>query len=230
MPSAAHAPSPLDACTRLFDELDAENLGGDIVELVTAAGDDASFWTLIRHLDGTYRMFPRHAARPRRGVLIQRRMTDIPAPYREALTAGVPLPRDGSLFGWIADGEITAAIAIRSWQHLDEPTSIVSLRTDAPESQWPPCWSLFGKWFWDGYHAKRIVNLAPVLARTTGQVFFSSHWHEGVIAVSSPIVMGVTVPAGVYAYHQLVRSGIAMPSLKEVIADDDKIDLGPEFR
>lgn len=231
MPSAAHSPSPADACARLFRELDAEDLGGDCIVLIAPGGDAAGFWTLARRPDGAYRMLPWHATGPGDHVLITPGDNDLPAPHRDALAAAVPLPRDGSCFGWVTGGEVTAVITVHSKQQPDAPAFVVYLRAGTPESLWPPPWPLFGEWFWDGYRSKRIINLAPILARTTRTAFFSARRHDGVIAVRSPLTAGsVMIPAGVYAYHRLVRSGSTMPELKDVLADPDKIDLGPRFR
>lgn len=145
---------------------------------------------------------------------------------------------NGALYGWVHGGEITALIGIRT---DDDPRPCFSVmpRAGVPEDYWPPFTGepLFGAWFWDYRDTGRIVDLGPVIGGTVGTVFWSVQ-HEiiesatGVMAVRYPLAVpgDLVLPAGVYVYHRALSGGADIPELRDVLADRERIDLGPRFR
>jgi hypothetical protein len=150
--------SPLDACNRLFSgyPLAVEHAGAAFMVLIVPAGDVPRFYTLVRLRDGSCRL---RLWRSRDGIMISPGTAALPAGYEDVLGSGVPLPRHGSMFGWVAGGEVTALICVNTRDAndaLEFPVFAVAPRAGTPESQWPPCYPLFGAWFWAGQRGGRI--------------------------------------------------------------------------
>ena len=75
-----------------------------------------------------------------------------------ALTSGVPLPQDGSLFGWTHGGAVTALVAVYTQYTPTSPVPVWTIMPLAgvPEPQWPPFTDerLFGPWFWEHFRIR----------------------------------------------------------------------------
>ena len=149
-------------------------------------------------------------------------------PAGDATFNGVPFPKDGSMFGWVHDGTVTAVVCFYT-----NPELIISVLPLAglPETGWPPIRD-FGGWFWDAYRAGRIVDLAPLVAgaqHTAYWVDTAEVIGSGCIAIASDLASpdGWILPRGRYVYYQ---HRDAAPSLDDLLADPGKTDLAPRFR
>ena len=95
------------------------------------------------------------------------------------VTRGVPLPRHGSIFGWMGRDAITALVVIYTEYEPDRPTPrwTVMPLAGIPESQWPPFTDrrLFGYWFWEQYRTRRIVSLDRLIAETPEHGLLGEH-------------------------------------------------------
>ena len=87
----------------------------------------------------------------------------VPDALANVLTCSVPIPRDGSLFGWIHGDVVTALVIV----YADEsespvPSWAIMPLADAPEWQWPPFTDerFFGSWFWKHYGLVKSSALA----------------------------------------------------------------------
>ena len=81
-----------------------------------------------------------------------------------ALTHGVPIPRDGSLFGWLHGWcryRACRRLCPANPEDLVPSWAIMCCSRGAPEWQWPPSREerLFGSWFWKSYRAGEVVCL-----------------------------------------------------------------------
>lgn len=155
----------------------------------------------------------------------------------EILTQGVPLPRDGSFFGWKTGEMITATMIIYTQYGPGTPVPgwTVAPLEDVPDSSWPPFTSetLAESSFWDHYRAGNIVDLGPLVAATPGAVF----WAQPAILtypcctvardITSPD--GWVLPQGCYVWWQSLRDGETAPPL-DVLLAGDVTDLSPRFR
>ena len=150
-------------------------------------------------------------------------------PAGEVTFNGVPFPEDGSMFGWVHDGTVTAVVCLYT-----DPEPIISVMPLAglPETGWPPICD-FGGWFWDAYQAGRIVDLAPLIAGT----HHTAYWVDtteaigsGCVAVVGDLVSpdGWTLPRGVYAYYRVLRDHRALAD--DLLGAPGKVDLAPRFR
>lgn len=154
------------------------------------------------------------------------------------------MPRDGSMFGAVRNGIITALIPIYTKgppAGRPLPNFSVMLLAGAPRSEWPSFAreELFGDWFRKGLNAGEIVNVAPGLSETQGFVFWSEAaglpGYGALAAVERDLIpedgdcWDWTLREGVYAYRPALESGKSLPSLAEVLADPGKVDIGPRL-
>jgi hypothetical protein len=157
----------------------------------------------------------------------------------KAVTKGVPLPRNGSLFGWTDGNAVTALLAIHTeYTPASPPPSWqVMPLVGIPEAKWPPFTGdrFFGQWFWEDSRAGRIVLLADFIARKPGTVY----WVDAKMILGSAccavthdvgIPGGFTLRRGRYVYYKALRADKPVPPLEVLLADTAKIDLAPLFR
>ena len=155
------------------------------------------------------------------------------------VTCGVPIPRDGSLFGWRYGDAVTALVPVytTSTPASPDPFCAVMPRAGIPEVQWPPFTeeNLPGPWFWEYYAARRIISVGGLIAETPATVFWANT--KATLGTNCCLVAhdvesgaGYTLRRGIYVYYKALRAGTRVPSLTVLLADSDKIDLGPRFR
>lgn len=164
--------------------------------------------------------------------------TAVPDIFAKAVTRGVPIPQDGSLFGWMSDDAITALVTFYSEYTpvCPEPSWSVMPLASISETQWPPFTSdrLLGHWFWEHQRAGSVVSLGDLIARTPGVVFWA--YTEAIFESGCCIVMrditgpeGYTLRRGCYMYDQVLRRREPVPQLDMLFNDYDKIDLACRF-
>jgi hypothetical protein len=235
-----------EACRELFAHYPLAVLDGDAdgstraMLLAVSERDDVQYFVLSHD----------HRRGEESYSLRQRRATDtvhieadggaiVPDVVVNAVTHGVPIPRDGSLFGWRRRDVVTALVPVytTSTPEFPEPLWIVMPRTDVPEAQWPAFTSerFFGHWFWDHYWAGRIISLGDLIARRPDTVFWTDTkaiLGSACCTVANDIASseGYMLRRGIYACYKALRVGKAVPSLTALLADADKTDLAPRFR
>jgi hypothetical protein len=163
----------------------------------------------------------------------------IPDRVRKAVRHGVPIPRDGSLFGWGDTDAITALVAFEAVYSpaTPSPTWTVMPRAGIPEAGWPPFTRepMFGRWFWEHYRAGNVVSLSGPVAATPDTVFWvntTAILGSDCCAVGCDIAVSRdrTLSRGCYAYYEVWQAGQAAPSLSALLEDASKIDLAPRFQ
>ena len=208
--------------------------------LIVRDGDDAGFFTLVRDdSEGTpfYSLVPWRPDGPR--VYIEADGSAVSATTAIALHHGIPFPRHGSLFGWLAGNEVTALLAVYTKYSPEnpEPSWAVMPRADVPARTWPPFTDeeLFGSWFWEPYRARAMVSLAGLIAASPGTAFWVNS--EAALGfdccvVSSDITNDgrYTLPRGCYLYYEALRQGVAVPPPETLLAGMAKADLAPRLR
>lgn len=154
----------------------------------------------------------------------------------DVLAHAIPVPADGSLFGWKQADAVTALIPFWSLysDETPEPCWAVMPAADLPESRWPPFAAapLLGRWFWDHYQAGNIVDLVGVVASAPGAVFWADlPGSPACCAVARDVTSpdGWVLPRGLYAYWESLRDGVRVPHLDALLADPAKTDLAPWF-
>ena len=159
-----------------------------------------------------------------------------------AVTASMPVPRDGALLGWVTDSQVTVLLAVhgRPPEAWDAPAPV-------PEIQVLPMagtidllhWPSFtvsplgdGR-LWEYVERGRIVDLAPLIARSAGRAFWvpsADRWsarHEiGCVVVTGNLpAEEYWLPAGVYMDHWTLREGIQAPPVGHLLALPGIVDL-----
>ncbi len=163
---------------------------------------------------------------------------DIPDAAANAVTQGVPIPRDGSLFGWPQGGAITALVVVYTeyTQATPEPSWAVMPLAGIPEAQWPPFTGdpLFGHWAWEGDPAGSVVSIDEFVAANPDVVFWVDT--KAILGSDCCVVArdltgpeGHTLRRGRYVYYQALKASKPVPSLGALLADPGKMDLAPRF-
>jgi hypothetical protein len=163
--------------------------------------------------------------------------TRVSAMIENALTYGVPIPRDGSLFGWTYHDAVAALVVV----YADESETLVPSWTvmplaGSPEWQWPPFTdeSFFGDWFWKHYWSGDLVCLGGLVSGNPDTVFWvdtKATLGSDCCAVARDIrsSTGHTLLHGCYVYFQALRAGELVPSLKALLTDVGKVDLALRY-
>jgi hypothetical protein len=211
-----------------------------LMVLMVANGDGADYFMLVRDRDEGETFYSIGPWRPDSPLMdIVADGGDVPRAMATALNDGVPLPCDGSLFGWLAGNAVRALIAIYGeyTPESPEPSWAVMPRADVPAQSWPPFTGerLFGSWFWEHYRAGTIVPLADLVAASTASVFWVSTeatlgWDCCVISRDIKSDAGYVLPRGCYLYHEALRRGVDVPPPEKLLAGPDKTDLAPRLR
>ena len=155
-----------------------------------------------------------------------------------AVTRGIPIPRDGSFFGWARGNVIAALIVIyvECSPAYPEPGWAVMPLAGTPEEEWPPFTGgpLSGHWSWEECRAGSVISLDSLIAGTPETVC----WVDTKAILGSDccaVARDIRIPPGhllrrgCYVYYQALQAGMPAPSLEVLLADPGKIDLAPRF-
>jgi len=238
--------SLVDACYVLF----ARYLPA--VRTTTASGSIRSMLLMLADGDGATIFVLTHDRRDGRSLyLLRQRGTRetveieadpdaaVPDVAVNVVTRGVPIPRDGSLFGWRHNEAVAALVPVytRSTPTSPDPFFAVMPRAGVPEVQWPPFTEerLPGPWFWELYWARRIISLSDLIAETPATVFWANTKASlgtncCVVAQDIESGEGYTLQRGIYVYYKALQACAPVPSLTVLLSDSDKVDLAPPFR
>ena len=156
----------------------------------------------------------------------------------EVLTNGIPVPRHGSLFGWVSGATITALIASYTRYTPQSPTPSWTYMPwiDGSREQRPQFGvrKLLGRWFWEYLRCGTIRDMQSVIAPTPDTVF----WVDTVALLGSGSCVvardvrttdGLTLPKGRYVYYRTTLSGTTVPSLDTLLWDSNRTDLAQGF-
>ena len=167
----------------------------------------------------------------------------------QAVTASMPVPRDGALLGWVTDSQVTVLLAVhgRPPEAWDAPAPVPEIQVLPMAGtidllHWPPFTvsPLGDGRLWEYVERGRIVDLAPLVARSAGRAFWvpsADRWsarHEiGCVVVTGNLpAEEYWLPAGVYMDHWTLREGIQAPPAGHLLALPGVVDLarrlGPE--
>lgn len=208
--------------------------------LMLPDGDDARFFVLSRQQDESGLSYSLWSWPAGDVVNIDAEgSAAVPGQGVNALTRGVPIPRNGSLLGWTHGGDVTALIAIyaRYTPAHPEPGWAVMPRAGTPEALWPSFTGrpLFGHWSWEQYRAGGLVFLDRLIAAIPETVY----WVDTTAMLGSNccvVARDLTDPSGYilrrgrYVDYEVLRADKAVPPLGALLAGPDKTDLAPRFR
>jgi len=240
------ARSAYDLCAELFAAyplaVHCADWTGTLHSMVLTVRDgaNADFFTLARDdREGRlfYSLVPWRPDGPR--VYIEAGGVAVPGAAATALSQGIPLPRHGSLFGWLAGNEVTALVAVYTKYSPDhpEPSWAVMPRAGVAARKWPPFTDeeLFGSWFWEHCRAGTMVSLAVLIAVNPGTAFWVNSeaalgWDCCVVSRDIASDGGYALPRGCYLYYEALRQGVAVPPPETLLTRMGKADLAPRLR
>jgi hypothetical protein len=211
------------------------------IVLMLQDGDDVTFFVLARDHSAGHSSYTLRPWLSRETVRINADTGyGVPGRFSDVISGGVPIPPDGSLFGWRETLEadvITALIAIFAEYTPggQEPCWSVMPLAEAPVAQWPPFTRehLFGPWFWDYYRAGNLVSLDDLIATNPGAVFWAdteATLGSGCCVVAGDVEgRGFTLPRGRFVHHSVLDSATLVPSLDVLLAGSGTTDLSSRF-
>ena len=238
------ASSIADACHALFARylpaISAATPSGSIRSMLLSDGDGARVFVLTHDRRNGRSLYSLRQRGTRETMDIEADGdAAVPDVAVNAVTRGVPIPRDGSLFGWRYGNAVTALVPVytTSTPTSPDPFCAVMPRAGIPEVQWPPFTEehLPGPWFWEHYWARRIISVSGLIAETPATVFWANTkatLGTNCFLVAHDVESGedYTLRRGIYVYYKALRAGTPVPSLTVLLADSGTIDLAPQFR
>jgi len=134
------------ACRYLFNEYPLAVSGVDHIPamhtmvLMLGDGDQVRFFVLMRIRSRSRTDYTLSPWRATGAVEIAADGGEVPELVANVVEQGIPVPRDGSLFGWAYQEIVTALIVIYASYRPDSPVPVWSVMplVGTPESQWPP--------------------------------------------------------------------------------------------
>jgi hypothetical protein len=137
------------ACVQLFERYPlavtphAAGTGYRSLVLLSRAGGPPSFFVLTQASDDLFVIRSWHRGG---GVNQQIRPGEpVPVIVRQAVTGGIPVPRDGTLLGWVTGRQVTVMMAVHSRQPetWDDPVPVPEIRVlplagTCEPLHWPP--------------------------------------------------------------------------------------------
>jgi hypothetical protein len=211
------------------------------IVLTLCDGADARYFTLARYEVADGHSYVLSPWRSDHGVTIRTDSHDVADLAVAAVMRGVPMPRDGSMFGWTCGGTVAALVLVHTSYTPQSPVptwSAMSL-ADGFETQWPPFIgeSSFGPWFWDHYRAGKLISIGGLVAANPGCVFWVDAY--ATIGTSCCVVTndleasgGPILGRGRYVDSRALMSGQLpehqVPSMAELLAGN-RTDLAPLF-
>jgi hypothetical protein len=144
--------------------------------VLLAPGEKEEFFLLCQDgdADSPFTLFPWRA----QGMtLIRPDGGDLQDPCRHVLSDGVPIPRHGSLFGWVSGVSVTALISAytKYTPRSPVPSWAVLPWADGTRDQWPPFTfeKLLGRWFWEYVRSGTVRDMESVIAASPDTVFWT---------------------------------------------------------
>jgi hypothetical protein len=205
--------------------------------LMTRAAGISRFYVLIMEWDDLFVL--RHWNR-RDGARVEiGRDEHVPADVRQVIEAGVPVPRDGALLGWVAGHQVQAVLA--GYGRLPEPWDdasavpgvLVMPHAGSQPAEWPPLAAgpLNDGRLWEYVARGQLTDLAPLVSRQAGRVFLvpGGDGRDGratrVVVTERMSDDGFWLPAGVYADHLTLREGTPVLTARQLLALPGVVDL-----
>jgi hypothetical protein len=234
------------ACLRLFRSYPmavrrhyAEHRFGSMVLMSRDAGT-SRFFVLIMEWDDLFVL--RHWDR-RDGPRVEIGPHEaVPDEVRRVIEAGVPVPREGALLGWVSGYQVQAVLAAygrlpEPWDDVSaDPGVLVMPLVASRPAEWPPLAvsPLDDGSLWAHLERGRLVDIGPLVTRRPGCVFLV----PGGDGATGPRRAGARVvvterlstdefwlPAGVYADHWTLREGMPVMTARQLLALPGVVDL-----
>lgn len=234
------------ACRRLFRGYPlavrrhyAEFRYGSMV-LVCRAGGTPRFSVLIMERDDLFVLRPWDRRDwPRVEI---RRGEPVPAGARGLIESSVPVPRDGTLLGWVEQRQVQAILAAygRLPEPWDDPSGVPGITVlplacsdparRPPQAQGlPPAGPLDERRLWKHAALGQLADLSALIGRTAGLALWipdALGRHRACVIVTERLGSAECwLPAGVYAHQAALREGTPVPAPGQLLALPGVTDL-----
>ena len=234
------------ACVQLFERYPlavtphAADTGYRSLVLLSRAGGPPSFFVLTQASDDLFVIRSWHRGG---GVNQQIRPGEpVPVIVRQVVTGGIPVPRDGTLLGWVTGRQVTVMLATHSRQPetWDDPVPVPEIRVlpmagTCEPLHWPPFTAgpLDDGRLWEYLERGQIVDVGPLLTGSAGSAFWvpsadrrSARHEDGCIVVIGNLpAQEYWLAAGVYTDHWMLREGIMPLPAGRLLAQPGVVDL-----
>jgi hypothetical protein len=234
------------ACVQLFERYPlavtphAADTGYRSLVLLSRAGGPPSFFVLTQASDDLFVIRSWHRGG---GVNQQIRPGEpVPVVVRQVVTGGIPVPRDGTLLGWVTGRQVTVMLATRSRQPetWDDPVPVPEIRVlpmagTCEPLHWPPFTAgpLDDGRLWEYVERGQIVDVGPLLSGSAGSAFWvpsadrrSARHEDGCIVVIGNLpAEEYWLAAGVYTDHWMLREGIMPLPAGRLLAQPGVVDM-----
>jgi hypothetical protein len=154
----------------------------------------------------------------------------VAASSHRVITAGLPVPRDLALLGWVSDRQATVLLSAyhgRATERPGLPQVRVLAQVGSEPLRWPPFTAspLDDGLLWDYAARGEIVDLAPVVARGAAQTFWipsqnparAAEGHGCVVVGQNLQAEDYWLPAGIYMDHWMLREGVPTPPASHLL-------------
>ena len=164
--------------------------------------------------------------------------TPVPVVSHRVITEGMPVPRDGSLLGWVCDRQATVLLSVYHGDltsQADGPQMRVLAIVGSEPVRWPPFTAspLDDGRLWEYVERGEIVDLACLVACGGGSASWVPSQHpcragqgHGCVVVHQNLrAEDYWVPAGVYMDHWMLREGVPTPAASHLLTLPGATDL-----
>jgi hypothetical protein len=197
----------------------------------TAVGCDAAYFVLSQDQASHFVLrpwaAPEGAGQPIRPALA------VPVAAHEVIANGMPVPRDGALLGWLTDRQASAMLSVH---HASTGPQVRVLPLVGSEPlDWPPFAAspLADPRLWEYLRWGEIVDLAPLLARHPGRVFWvpsqnrnrAAAAHGCVVVRESMTADDYWLAEGVYMDHWILRETVPVAPSAHLLTLPGTVDL-----
>jgi len=243
---AQSADSVFAACLRLFYRYPlairrhyVEHRYGSLVLMNRAAGGRARFFVLIMEWDDLFVIRPWDR---RDGARVEIRSGEpVSGDVRGVIESAIPVPRDGTLLGWMNGYKVQSMIAVygRLTEPWDDPAAVPGVLVmpfaGSQPADWPPLTDspLDGGRLWQYQERGHLADLTALAARRPGCVYWvpgqdgpAGGWTGARIVVTERLSTDrFWLPAGVYVDRVALREGAPRWTAGQLLALPGVTDL-----
>jgi hypothetical protein len=164
--------------------------------------------------------------------------TPVPVVSHRVITEGMPVPRDGSLLGWVSDRQATVLLSVYHGDltsQVNGPQMRVLAMVGSEPVRWPPFTvsPLDDGRLWEYVERGEIVDLACLVACSGGGASWvpsqnpgrAEQGHGCVVVNQNLQAEDFWVPAGVYMDHWMLREGVPTPPASHLLTLPGATDL-----
>ena len=162
----------------------------------------------------------------------------VPVTSHRVITEGMPVPRDGTLLGWVSDRQVTVLLSVyhgNARSLVSGPQVRVLAMVGSEPARWPPFTArpLDDGRLWEYVERGEIVDLGPLIACNAGGASWvpsqnpgrAGQGHGCAVVGRNLLTEEYWVPAGIYMDHWMLREGVPTPPATHLLTLPGTTDL-----